>query len=757
MRFFRIIFVILFLFPSHSFPASFLLQFQGISDFQESRYFQTSFYPEINAYLPFSFFGSYYLFCVGNQESCQSYYVPITEPFELPVRAILPLTIIQEGIRRYAPQKIIFEIPSDSVYEILPEFKDGLKDFPQKIIFDARLKDMSITKGKIISQTPDGRSCDEKFPHFIKADMNLEMSASMGGGRDIFIDVFFTLPITVDLISWIPDIRYIFGEMPLKRSTLYTVFGRCDYRIKPTFYYELPYSPRMVIGQIKSKKESLQGVLDFDLRLYKVLSYVIESFLSTLDFRPIVFPILVFPLADIKKSYMVKFDQDDALALEFGDKGVVGLADSPSIWFSKSPNRVIASDFAEIKVGGDKDTLEISFSLDGGVWSEWIKKDKDGFFSFVVTDLLQGAHQISILGRNIYGNINEEPISIGFFVDRTPPSLDVRLLPYANRIKGRISAKDNFQDNIKVEMIVRKDGKDVFKKTFSFLGEIEISEDVPESGLYTLLFQGKDSAGNSSEVIYRNVIIDRVPPKIRVVNQPPSKINLEQINLLIELEDDFFPYGIVNYFIEEVVSERRKTCFSQWGISRSLEIQEPYGYINISGLENDKTYHVCLYSYDPAGNSGDIIDFEFQIDRTPPRMKINSFPQRITYEIDQEVEIFVEDDLSEPDDIKIFFNFSGPKYVSRTIRQGNIMKIFLEGLPDLKFKFSAYAIDEAGNVSNFEEREFIVDTSLKKLGGGGGVRLNCQSFDTYHCFGIFFLLVIATRVIRPKNSRKNGT
>lgn len=754
---FRSFFIIIFiLFPLYSFPASFILQFQGISDFDESKYFQTSFYSGINVYIPFYYFGSYYLFCVGNQASCKYYYVPITEPFTYPVRAVLPLSLIQEGIVRYVGEKIKVEFPAESVYEVLPEFKEGLKDVPQKIIFDAKLKSLSVRKGQVLSETPDGRSCAEKFPHFIVLDMDLEISASMGGGKDVFIDASFSIPITVDVLSWIPDVRYILGEMALKRSTLYTVFGRCDYRIKPNFYYELYYTPRRVIDEIKGKKENMQGILDFDARFYKILSYVVEAFLSNLDFRPIVFPILTFPLVDIKQSYMVKVDDEDALSLEFGDKGVIGLSNSPALWVIKSPYKVISSEFAEFKLKGDQDTFEVSFSLDGGVWSEWIKKGSDGSFSFVVTDLIQGARRVLVLGRNIYGNINEEPLVINFFVDRTPPSLDVQIPPYANKIKGRISVKDNFQDDVKVEIIVRKDEKDIFKKTYSFWGEIELSEDVQESGLYTLLFQAKDSAGNSSEVLQRNIIIDRVPPKVRIVNQPSRKINLELLNLLVELEDDYFPYGIVSYFIEEVVSERRKTCFSQWGVSKSVEVQEPYGYINIAGLENGKVYHVCIYASDPAGNVGNIADFEFQVDRTPPRIKLNSFPQRITYEVDQEIEILVEDNLSEPDQVKILFNFSAPQYVSRTIRLGNNMKVFLVGLPDSKFKFSAYAIDEAGNVSNFEEREFIVDTSLKRLGGGGGIRFGCQSFDSFSYFMFFFLLVIITRVIRPIKNKRRG-
>ncbi|MCS7213012.1 MAG: Ig-like domain repeat protein [Candidatus Calescibacterium sp.] len=739
------------------YASSFIIQFQGIYDFVEKNYFQTNFYPDIKAYTYYSIFGSYYHFCVEPLETCQYGYVEIDPPtFTHPVRAVLPLTLIRDALLRNSGEKIKVEFDPSYVYEIVPEFKEGVKEIPEKIIFDARLVNLDVIDGQTVKDTPDGRPCSEKFPHYIMARIDLEISASIGGGRDIFIRTSFSLPITVDIISWIPDVRYISGEMNLKRSTLYTVFGRCDYRIKPDFYYELDYVPRKVIENIKKKKESIQGVIDFDSRFFSILSYVIEIFLSRLDFKPIVFPILTLPLADIKKSYLVSAGNEKALALEFDDKGVIGLTVSPSIYAFRSPNNVISSRFTEIKIKGDSTTNKVSFSINGGVWSEWITKGADGYFSFVVSDLVQGVHTVAVIGQNIYGNINENPYIIGFFVDRTPPSLEIDISQYSNKIKGKIRVQDNSGMKVKVDMIVKRNNTEIKKKTYSFYGELDISEDVDEAGSYNLIFQAKDEAGNSGEVIQKTVIIDKVPPKIRIVNIPNQNINVDQINLLVEIEDDFFPYGIVNYFIEEVVSERRKTCFSQWGISQSKEIQEPYGYINISGLENGRKYHVCIRSSDPAGNSGDITEFEFLVDRTPPKIQINSFPPRITYDVNQYVEIYVQDNVSSYDKIQVLFSFSAPQFVSRAIKQGNSTNIFLDNLSDGRFKFSVYAIDEAGNVSNFEEREFIVDTSLKRLGGGGGLKLGCRSFDLSFYFVLLVFWIMIIKLIRPIANRRKG-
>lgn len=723
-----------------AYPASFIMQFQGIEDFRAENFFQMSYYNEIRSFLVYSVEKSYYNFCVEPESTCIFGYADISPAeFTHPVRVVLPFTLIREALLRYS-SKIKKEFSSSSFYEVVPEFKEGVRDIPDKIIFDATLKDLRIRRGIIVKDYPDGTSCFQKFPHHIVADISLEVSASVGGGKDVFVDVYFSIPITVDAIIWVPDVRRIYGERELKRSTLYVVFGRCGYRIYPDFYFENLFSPRRVIDEIKRKKENIQGKIDFDRRFGVILSYVIEAFLAELDFRPIVFPIITLALADIKRSYIVSVDGEEGLAFEFADRGVIGLSTSPSLYIIKSPNKAVSSDFTEIKIEGDSETNDLSFSINGGVWSEWIKKDDEGLFSFIVTDLIQGANTVSVVGRNIFGNINEKPYLISFIVDRTPPFLEVYVPPYSNKIKAEILAYDELVGgDVNVELIVKKNGREVMRKNYSFSGKISISEDVEESGDYVLIFQAKDLCGNSSDSVFRRIMVDKKPPKARVVRVPPSKINVDSIDLLIEIDDDLFPYGVIHYFIEEVVSERRKTCFSVWGTSRSLEVWEPYGYIKLSGFENEKRYHVCIFAKDPAGNSGDVTEFEFFVDRISPKVVINSFPPRITYESQNYVELSAEDNVSEAHSLQIFFDFSSPFFVSRVIRFGGNMKIFFDNLPDGRYKFSAYAIDEAGNASNFEEREFIVDTTLKRIGGGGGIRLGCQSFDI--SWIIFFLFL----------------
>jgi hypothetical protein len=82
------------------------------------------------------------------------------------------------------------------------------------------------------------------------------------------------------------------------------------------------------------------------------------------------------------------------------------------------------------------------------------------------------------------------------------------------------------------------------------------------------------------------------------------------------------------------------------------------------------------------------------------------------------------------------------------------LTIFYENARDGNYRFIAYAIDEAGNQSQTIDAEFIIDTTLLKLGGGRGKVLKCSSFDIRYPLIFVALYTFFIRIILSHKNKK---
>lgn len=679
-----------------------------------------------------SFFGRYCIF-----GPCSSY-ITHDRTFSTNARAIISFNLLKDAIAYYGGNLKNFEIPSYIITEFFQEAVQSLGDkIKERAIVDVLIQGVSIIK-----ETGTDEKC--KFNYVAKANITLLIGIWMG--KTFYAQVNFQIPITVDILSWLPPVRAPGGERALHTGTIVINFGICD------TYIEHDISSYDMLQYSKVPQE------EFFERIKKITSYIIYRYLGRIDYQPLTFLILQDFSVYVSKIYITTLittnGEEDAIALEFSGKG--GDVMESQLQIIQSPYRIINSEKIKIRVRGSNNTKAISYRLDWGAWSMWVTpvENEPPEFELEVANLPQGLHRIEIVGLTYTGNINEVPQVIDFFVDRSPPDGEVFVKKYSRALSIKAQAKDNSGEEIFLKIRVKDQTNEIYTAEKKFKDKIDFQENKLSEGTYKVLFWLEDKAGNSTEVKETEVIIDRTPPQVKPTLLPPEKARFENLKLVVSLKDNIFPYGELTYFIEEIVSEGRKTCFSQWGTTQSLEIKEPFGVVNIQGAENGKKYHLCFKVADPAGNESQIFESEFIVDTTPPQIEIIDFPRRVTFERNIRLVISASDNATPPEKIKLFWDLNSKEAIKNVIRRGGNLSIFLENVEDGRYKLVAYAMDEAGNVSQFLESDFIVDTTLLKLGGGVGTIVKCSSFDIRYPLIFVLLYSFFIRFIFPYKKNK---
>ncbi len=682
----------------------------------------------------FSFFGRYCIF-----GSCSSY-ITHDRTFSSNARAIISFNLLKEAISYYGGNLKNFEIPSYVITEFFQEAVQSLGDkIKENAIVDVLMQGVSIIK-----ESGTDEKC--KFNYIAKANITLLIGIWMG--KTFYAQANFQIPITVDILSWIPLVRLAGGERTLHTGTLVINFGVCDTYIEHDIYsYDmLQYS--------KVQPE------EFFERIKKITSYIIYRYLGRIDYQPLTFPILQYFSVYVSKSYLTTLittsGEEDAIALEFSEKG--GDIRESQLQIIQSPYKIINSEKIKIRVRGSNNTKAISYRLDRGAWSMWIapteNQNDNPEFELEVANLLQDSHRIEIVGLTYSGNINEAPQVIDFFVDRSPPDAEIFVKKYSRALNIKAQAKDNSGDEIFLKIRVKDRTGEIYTAEKKFKDKIDFHENKLSEGTYKVSFWLEDKAGNSTEVKETEVIIDKTPPQVKPTLLPPEKTRFENLKLVVSLKDNIFSYGKLTYFIEEIFSEGRKTCFSQWGYTQSLEIKEPFGEVKIQGAQNGKKYHLCFKVEDPAGNESQTFESEFIVDTTPPQIEVLDFPRRVTFERNIKLVISASDNITPPEKIRLFWDLNSKEAIKNVIRRGSNLSIFLENVKDGRYKLVAYAMDEAGNVSQFLESDFIVDTTLIKLGGGAGTIVKCSSFDIRYPLIFVLLYSFFVRFIFPHKKNK---
>lgn len=245
-----------------------------------------------------SFFGRYCIF-----GPCSSY-ITHDRTFSTNARAIISFNLLKDAIAYYGGNLKNFEIPSYIITEFFQEAVQSLGDkIKERAIVDVLIQGVSIIK-----ETGTDEKC--KFNYVAKANITLLIGIWMG--KTFYAQVNFQIPITVDILSWLPAVRAPGGERALHTGTLVINFGICD------TYIEHDISSYDMLQYSKVPQE------EFFERIKKITSYIIYRYLGRIDYQPLTFLILQDFSVYVSKIYITTLittnGEEDAIALEFSGK-----------------------------------------------------------------------------------------------------------------------------------------------------------------------------------------------------------------------------------------------------------------------------------------------------------------------------------------------------------------------------------------------------------------------------------------------------
>ena len=243
---------------------------------------------------------------------------------------------------------------------------------------------------------------------------------------------------------------------------------------------------------------------------------------------------------------------------------------------------------------------QYQYSLDGEIFIDV------GQANHVLLMPGEGGHTLTVRAIDKAGNIGEATRS--FTIDTTPNI--VWIISPGNgsyHSESRIVISWGIQDVDDVANLTLKIGAsdilDVAGK-----GSLEVL--IREEGPLSISLVCVDLAGNShTDSIV--IIVDRQPPIVRWVKEPPRYTNLTWVNLTFEVTDN---YGIRSIYLHVN--------------GNSTEILNDKGYFNISELA-EGVYNVSIRAVDRSGKEAHPEPFQIIVDRTSPYLVIDMTSTRV--------------------------------------------------------------------------------------------------------------------------------
>ncbi len=207
---------------------------------------------------------------------------------------------------------------------------------------------------------------------------------------------------------------------------------------------------------------------------------------------------------------------------------------------------------------------------------------------------------------------------------------------------------------------------------------------------------GIDSAGNPSQPIVYNWLVDLTKPKVQITTKPAPVTKLSDATL------GFTATDVNGSGIAKI------ECSLDNGAFEVCEVKKDY--TNLS----ESTHKFSVRATDQAGNVSDTVSYSWRVDKTPPTLEILSGPAALT-KLSAADFVMKADDPNggEVDRIECkldsepnFSICSSPKTYSAILEGSHL--------------FSARAVDKAGNESKIATHSWVMDAS--------GPAINFQKF-----------------------------
>ncbi|WP_066020848.1 MULTISPECIES: Ig-like domain-containing protein [Clostridium] len=320
----------------------------------------------------------------------------------------------------------------------------------------------------------------------------------------------------------------------------------------------------------------------------------------------------------------------------------------------------------------DKTTLDVK--KDGVSIPTQLKKNSDGSLYFNVSD--EGSYSFSVTAYDKCGH-SSTSTPINFVIDKTPPSLNFNFNDgqYFNKPFKPVINTENSSDFISTLII---NGKPYSINNLPFFGD----------GTYDVEAQGKDNAGNLSEMYHLKFTVDTIAPEI----------NISGINNNDYVNTDVTPH--INIKDSNLDIDRTVLTVRKDGVVIPVALKQSLDgslYFNVSA---EGSYSFSVTAYDKSGNSSTSTPVNFVIDKTSPLLDFNFIDGQ-----------YINKDFKPIVKTKDINDFISTLLVNGNPYLFNDLPYFHDGTYDLE----AQGKDRAGNLSALYHLKFIVDTMAPNI------------------------------------------
>ncbi len=277
---------------------------------------------------------------------------------------------------------------------------------------------------------------------------------------------------------------------------------------------------------------------------------------------------------------------------------------APTIQFTQKPDAISKDQNAGFQFAGINDTQGIvsyQCQLDGGARGSCVSPRS-------LTGLSDGEHGFSVIGSDAVGN-SSSPIIYRWFVDSTKPTLVLVEKPRAavnvNQARFTFHGRDNGSGIKGIQYKVDGGAYQVYQNSIDLKG---LSE-----GSHSLTARSEDRAGNFSDEVSYQWVVDQTRPTIMLSSQPTNPTNSQEASFSFESRDS--GSGV-----------EQAQCRLDGGSFENCD--DSYHYTELS--EGEHMFSVRVR--DHAGNTSTVQTYSWSIDMTGPSIELTQKPEGIVKE-----------------------------------------------------------------------------------------------------------------------------
>jgi large repetitive protein len=324
-----------------------------------------------------------------------------------------------------------------------------------------------------------------------------------------------------------------------------------------------------------------------------------------------------------------------------------------------------------------------------------------------------GDYEISLTTSDMFGSKTLGPIK--FTIDNTDPVIDLSGVDEGDFVqKGKsvkVRVKEHNFENNHVVISAKKDGKEYDFGDWKNSGEIsELSHTFKGDGDYEIEVEAIDRAKNEAVKKTLRFTVDNTKPEIHILGPKQNSYHKTDKNVKITVEEHNFGNNKVDIKVTRKVEVDGKPI--DYSIGEWNNIKEVSDLSHL--FEDDGEYEITVNATDAAGNKGDTEKLLFTIDKTDPKVDLESqIENGQNYRTNMLIKMRAEDRNIDLSNTVLKVEKNGKAYNvgklkllgdSKTVAY-NSYTFFEEG----KYEINLKSTDKAGNSKRHDKLSFIID------------------------------------------------